>query len=331
MTKVLFTPEAFLHIAGRHTEILTEAGLNVAYPKNPHMARGACNIEETIAELSDVEAVIAGTELFNAEILDHLPRLRVIARYGVGYDRVDVAAATQRNILVTITPTAVHESAAEHALALLFAVSRNIPSADRATRAGEWPRDIVQPVRGKTLGIVGLGRIGLSLATRAAALGMTVIAYDEFPNAELARKAEVQLVDFDTLVRTCDVMSIHCPINERTRGIINRDVLSRMKPTAILINTARGPIVNEADLIDALRDGTIKAAGLDVFEVEPPASDNPLFAMSNVVLTPHAAGADALSMQNMANESASCVAQLFQGIWPTGAVINTELREHWKW
>ena len=331
MPKVLITPEALLHADGPHIDLLREAGFQVVFPKNAEFARGKCGEDETVDELSGAGAVIAGGEFFSAGLLERLPRLRVIARNGVGYDRVDVPAATARNIVVTITPTAVHEAAAEHALALLLAVSKNIVGGDRATRAGQWPRDLIEPIRRKTIGILGLGRIGRSMAIRSAAMGMTVIAHDAFPNEAFAREHNIELVDFATLTERCDVLSIHCPNNVDTRGIINRDVFDRMKATAILINTARGPIVNEADLIAALQDGSIKAAGLDVYEQEPPAKDNPLFKLDNVVLTPHAAGADALAMQDMAIESATCIAMLHRGEWPTEAVINRQLQGKWTW
>ena len=331
MPCVLITPEAILHVEGRHTDILQEAGFQIAFPKNSQFTRGLCDDDESVAELSVADAVIAGGERITASILDRLPRLRVIARNGVGYDRVDIPAATARKVVVTITPTAVHEAAAEHALALLFAVSKNIIVGDRATRAGQWPRDLIEPIRGKTIGILGLGRIGRSMAVRSAALGMTVIAHDPIPDEGFAQEHNIQLVDFDTLVARCDVLTIHCPNTSDTVGMIDRNVFEKMKPNAILINTARGPIVNESDLIAALRDGTIKAAGLDVYEVEPPAKDNPLFELDNVVLTPHSAGADALAMRNMAIEAASCVVQLYRGEWPEQAVINRQLRDTWKW
>jgi phosphoglycerate dehydrogenase-like enzyme len=331
MPKVLITPEALRHATGGHIDILTEAGFEVLFPKNPEFGRGVCDEAESIDELRAVEAVVAGAEHYTASTLDQLPQLRVIARNGVGYDRVDVAAATARGIAVTITPTANHEAVAEHALALLLAVSKHIVVGDRATRAGQWPRDLIEPIRGKTIGLLGLGRIGRSMAVRAAALGMTVIAHDAFAAEAFAHKHGIEMVDFETLVRRCDVLSVHCPINEETRGIVNRDAFEKMKSTSILINTARGPIVNEGDLIEALREGAIQGAGLDVFEVEPPAHDNPLFAMDNVVLTPHAAGADALAMRDMAIEAANCVVQLYRGQWPGEAVVNRELGEHWKW
>ncbi|MEO2018616.1 MAG: phosphoglycerate dehydrogenase [Fuerstiella sp.] len=331
MPKVLITPEALIDADGPHIDLLKEAGFDIAFPNNPQFTRGLGDEEEGVDELSGADAVIAGSEHITAWMLDRLPQLRVIARNGVGFDRVDVPAATERNIVVTITPKSVHEAAAEHALALLLAVSKQIVAGDRAVRAGEWPRDLIEPVRRKTIGILGLGRIGRSMAIRAAAMGMTVIAHDAFPDETFAREHNIELVDFDTLIERCDVLSIHCPNTVETRGVINRDVFRRMKANAILINTARGPIVNEADLIAALQDGSIKAAGLDVFEQEPPAKDNPLFKLHNVVLTPHAAGADALAMRDMAIESASNVIALHQGQWPAGAVINTQLQGKWSW
>lgn len=331
MPRVLITPEALVGAEGRHTEILKEAGFDISFPNNPRFSRGLCDEKESIDELGVADAVVAGSERLTSSVLAKLPKLRVIARNGVGFDRVDVGAATDRNIVVTITPTANHEAVAEHALALLFAVSKNIVTGDRATRAGQWPRDLIEPIRGKTVGILGLGRIGRSMAIRSAALGMSVIAHDAYPDDEFAREQGIELVDFHTLIERCDILSIHCPINDDTRGVVNRDVLDRMKPSAILINTARGTVVNEADLIAALKSGSIKGAGLDVYQQEPPSKENPLFELENVVLTPHSAGADALAMQDMAIESASCVVRLFRGDWPGDAVVNRELQGKWTW
>ena len=331
MPRVLITPEALQHNDGPHTEILTQAGFEIAFPKNPQLCRGLCGEDVGVEELRGADAVIAGAEPLTGSMFERLPDLRVIARNGVGYDRVDVQAAVAQNIVVTITPTANHAAVAEHALALLLAVSKNIVVGDRATRAGEWLRKLIQPIRGKTIGIFGLGRIGRSMAVRSAALGMTVIAHDAYPDEQFARQHNIELLDLPTLIRRCDVLSIHCPVNDDTRGSINGDVFAQMKPTAILVNTARGAIVNEADLISALRGGQIMAAGLDVYEQEPPAKDNPLFELDNVVLAPHSAGADALAMRDMAIESASCVVKLYQGEWPGDAVVNQELRDRWKW
>ncbi len=331
MPKVLITPEALVRADGPHISLLNEAGFEIAFPENAQFTRGLGDEKEGVEVLSGVDAVIAGSEHITAWMLDRLPQLRVIARNGVGYDRVDVPAATARNIVVSITPKSIHEAAAEHALALLLAVSKHIVSSDRAMRAGQWRQGLIEPVRKKTIGILGLGRIGRSMAIRSAALGMTMIAHDAFPDKAFAQEHNIELVDFDTLVERCDVLSIHCPNTPDTRGMIDRDVLARMKPTAILINTARGAIVNETDLIAALQNGTIQGAGLDVFEQEPPPKDSPLFEMDNVVLTPHAAGADSLAMRDMAIESASYVIDLYRGEWPANAVINTQLQGKWTW
>ncbi len=331
MPTVLFTPEELLHAEAEHTETLKAAGFDVVYPKNSQFTRGNCGEEESVDELSVADAVIAGSEHITASMLERLPRLRVIARSGVGYDRVDVPAATSKGIVVTITPTAVHEAAAEHSLALLLAVSKQIVVRDSATRNGGWPRDLVEPVRRKTLGILGLGRIGRTMAIRSAALGMKIIACDVAADESFASANQIQLVDFDTLIEQCDVLSIHCPVTDVTRGIINADVLQRMKPTAIIINTARGAVINESDLVTALREGSIKGAGLDVYDVEPPDRDNPLFQLGNVVVSPHAASGDWLAMQDMATEAANCIVRLHQGNWPANAVINNQLRETWSW
>lgn len=331
MPKVLITPEALVRADGPHISLLNEAGFEIAFPENAQFTRGLGDEKEGVEVLSGVDAVIAGSEHITAWMLDRLPQLRVIARNGVGYDRVDVPAATARNIVVSITPKSIHEAAAEHALALLLAVSKHIVSSDRAMRTGQWRQGLIEPVRKKTIGILGLGRIGRSMAIRSAALGMTMIAHDAFPDKAFAQEHNIELVDFDTLVERCDVLSIHCPNTPDTRGMIDRDVLARMKPTAILINTARGAIVNETDLIAALQNGTIQGAGLDVFEQEPPPKDSPLFEMDNVVLTPHAAGADSLAMRDMAIESASYVIDLYRGEWPANAVINTQLQGKWTW
>ena len=214
---------------------------------------------------------------------------------------------------------------------MLLAVSKQIVVRDCATRNGRWPRDLVEPIRRKTIGILGLGRIGRSMAIRSSAMGMRVIAHDVAADQAFAAANQVELVDFDSLIERCDVLSIHCPVTDVTRGIINREVFARMKPNAIVINTSRGAVINEADLVTALRERRIQGAGLDVYEKEPPAGDNPLFELDNVVLSPHAASGDWLAMQDMATEAARCIIQLHQAQWPAGAVINQELAGQWKW
>lgn len=331
MPIVLITPERLHQGSGPHVKLLQDAGFDVRYPRDATFARGTCSEAEAIAELEGIHAVLAGSELLSGPIVRSSPSLRVIARCGVGYDRVDVPAATACRVAVTITPTANHECVAEHTLALMFAVAKSVVVNDRHARTGRWNLPLTFPIRGQTLGIFGLGRIGRSLAVRARALGMTVLACDVAPNLEFMRAQEIRRVDFDELLRDSDFLSIHAPRCAETIGLFDRHVLARMKPGSVLINTARGGIIVEQDLHEALVRGPLRAAALDVFEQEPPSPNNPLFQLEQVVVAPHLGSMDWLSFQNMALEAAQCIIDLQRGRWPQGAVINDELRSEWKW
>ncbi|MEQ8791538.1 MAG: phosphoglycerate dehydrogenase [Pirellulaceae bacterium] len=332
MPTVQINPETMLNKPDApYARLLREAGFDVVYPQNPQFARGGCSEEETIEELRGIHAVIATGEYYTDAVLAGCPELRVVARAGVGYDRVDVPAATRHNVAVTITPTANHEAVAELALALLLAAAKRIVPNDRATRGGEWPRTPLHPLRTRTVGIFGLGRIGRSLAVRCQALGMTVIATEQFPQQEFVAKHGIELVDFDALLARSDFLSVHCPLTDETRGLFNAAAFAKMKPDATFINTARGPLVCETDLHAALTSGRLRAAALDVFEQEPPSADNPLFQLDNVTVAPHIAGADDLSLERMGVEAAECIVALHAGRWPEGAVVNDELKGSWKW
>ena len=331
MPIALITPESLINVRGPWVSSLEQAGFTIAYPEDPTFTRGLYSAADTVRVLSSASAVIAGGEYFTPEILAGLPNLRVIARAGVGYDRVDSPEATNRKIAVTITPTANHEGVAEQVFTLIFSIAKNVIVNDARTRAGEWSKGFTAPVRGTTLGLLGLGRIGRSTAIRGRAMGMHVIATESFPDLAFAKQHGVEIVDFNTLLARSDFLSIHCPHNDQTDRMFNRDVFSKMKKGSVLINTSRGKLVVEADLLDSLKQGHLGGAGLDVFENEPAKSDNPLFALKNVVVSPHLGGADKLSQDNMAIEAASCIAKLYKGEWPTGAVVNDQLRNGWKW
>jgi D-3-phosphoglycerate dehydrogenase len=331
MPVALITPEALIGQPGPYVDRLRAAGFEVRYPKDPTFTRGLGTEQQTIDELRGASAVLAGGEFIGARVMDAVPELRVIARSGVGYDRIDIPGATAHGVAVTITPTANHEAVAEHALALLFAVAKTIVTGDAAVRAGRWPKQATRPVRGATMGIVGLGRIGRSMASRSAALGMKVIATEMFPNQDFVRQHGIELVDLETLLARSDYVSVHCPSNAETRGLFNARRFGQMKRGAVFINTARGELVVEADLLAALQSGQVGAAGLDVFEQEPPSADNPLFKLAGVVVSPHIAGADDLSQLNMAIEAADCIVRLSRNEWPEGAVVNAELKSRWKW
>ncbi len=327
----MFTPEVLVRVPGRWVTLLEEAGFQVRYPDDATFTRGVCGDDETIRVLRNARAVIAGGEHFTPNVLAALPHLRVIARAGVGYDRVNVPAATSRNIAVTITPTANHESVAETVFALIFALAKRVILNDQRVRQGKWDDRSTEPIRTKTLGLFGLGRIGKSTAIRARAMGMHVLATETQPDHAFVQKHQIGLVPLEQLLSESDYLSVHCPLNESTQSMFNANVFSAMKPGAAFINTARGGLVVEKDLFAALQSGHLGGAGLDVFETEPAPIDNPLFQLQNVVLSPHLGGADKLSQTNMAIEAAECIIRLSRNQWPEGAVVNSELRSTWRW
>ena len=311
--------------------MLEEAGFELRVVEDDRFSRGLTGDAHVVEVLSGASAVIAHGEVYSAAVLEGLPDLRVVARSGVGFDRVDIAAATSNDVVVTITPTANHESVAEHALTLIMGLAKFLVSADRSTRGGEWKREQRRPLRGSTLGIVGLGRIGRSLAVRALGLKMQVIATEVYPNEEFVTQHGIELVDLDTLLERADFVSIHLPLSDETSGIIDGGKLSLMKPSAFIVNTARGELIVEADLDDALRSGKIAGAGIDVFEQEPTDSKNPLFELNNVIVSPHVAGIDDVSVEDMGTEAAQSIIDLSQGRWPEDCVVNTDLKGDWRW
>ena len=224
----------------------------------------------------------------NAAVLRALPACRVVGRYGVGLDTIDVATATQLGIRVVNVPDYCTDEVADHALGLILALTRGIVALDRGVQRGTWDFRLAGRVRrpsSQRLGVVGLGRIGTALARRAEALGYDVVGADP----QGARDSGVRLVELETLLATSDVVSIHAPLDPSTRHLIDARTLALMRPTAILVNTSRGGLVDHDALVDALRDGRLAGAGLDVLEHEPIPADDPLIGLPNVVLTPHAA------------------------------------------
>ena len=314
------------------TEMLRDAGFDVRFEMDAQFAHGEGDPQRVIDAIEGASAVLAWGENYTAATFEARPDLRVVARIGVGFENVDIEAASARNIVVTITPTANHECVAEHALALMLAVAKHIVSSDQIMRRGGWPTDhMLQPLRTRTLGIVGLGRIGRSLAVRAVAMRMRVIATDVQPDQEFADRHGIELVDLDDVLEQGDFVSLNCPLNDQTRGLIGAEELARMKRGAFFINVSRGDLVHEPALIQALASGHLGGAGLDVFATEPTTADCELFRFDNVVVCPHIAGNDAKSMDDMMIEAAQCVIDLKNGRWPEAAVINPELKETWQW
>jgi len=327
MPRVLIAPATMAGRDGAHLRVLREAGFDIAYPP---VARQLLE-EELLTQLDGIDAVMAGSEPYTRRVIEAHPQLKVIARAGVGYDAVDMAAATERGIVVTTTPGTNQDAVAEHTFTLLLALAKNLLTAHLGTCAGNWPRlQPTQPLRGRTLGIVGLGRIGKSVAVRGAAFGMRLLAYEPFPDRKFAEQYRVELAPLERVLAESDYVSLHVPLTPESRYLINARTLALMKPTAYLLNTSRGPLINEADLVEALKAKRLAGAGLDVFEQEPPPPCE-LLKLDNVVLTPHAAGVDLQSRDDMALSAASAIAALRRGEWPAEQVVNPQVRERFRW
>lgn len=328
MPRVLITPHLLYELDLPCRRAIEDAGLEVVYPPN---AMSLMDAADLLRQLDGVSAVLAGMEPFNREVLA-ASKLRVIARAGVGYDAVDMAAATEHGVVVTITPGTNEVSVAEQTLALLLGVMRGFPGRDQEVRSGVWKRIPLPRLAGKTIGLVGLGRIGRAVATRAQGLGLKVIASDPLADPAFTSKHEIRLVTLDELFAESDIVSLHTPATPETVHMINAKSLAKMKPGSVLINTARGSLVDEAALADALGSRHLMAAGLDVFDVEPLALDSPLLALDNVLLAPHMGGLDHESLEAMATMAGRSIAELYRGEWPgNGRVVNDNLRAGWKW
>jgi len=266
-------------------EVLRAAGIEIVMAR-----RQAAHTEDEMVELlKGISGVVAGSDRYSEKVFASTRELKVISRVGVGYDAIDVKAATEHGVAITTTPGTNQDAVADHALALILAVARRIVDFDRFMRAGDWNRPTPADVYRQTLGILGLGRIGKGVARRGRGFDMRVIAYDPFWDDEFARANQVERVGLDDVFRQADFISLHLPSSAETLRIVNAERLALMKPTAYLINTARGTLIDEDALYDALVSNRIAGAGLDVFDREPPWGSK-LLGLPNVTLSPHVAG-----------------------------------------
>jgi D-3-phosphoglycerate dehydrogenase / 2-oxoglutarate reductase len=326
MPRVLCT--ALSTETGPHLKLLADAGFEVIQaPRDQNLYDW--HVLQQVAQ--DIDGVITGSEPWPRALLEQCPRLRVLSRTGVGYDAIDLPACCELGVVVATTPGVNHHAVAEHTIALLFGVSRGFPERDQHVRAGTWHRFSTPRVQGTTLGIIGLGRIGRAVATRARGLGMRVIAHDPYPQDEFADQWNVELVSLEALWPQSDYVTLHLPANQGTRHVINARSLSCMKRGSVLINTARGALVDEAALVDALRSGHLRGAGLDVFEVEPLPLNSSLLSCPNVLLSGHLAGLDHESQFDTLQMSADTIIQLAQGRWPQERIRNFPSQGTWSW
>jgi D-3-phosphoglycerate dehydrogenase / 2-oxoglutarate reductase len=327
MPSVLIGPHLLRNQPGPFRTVLSEAGFDIIDPDGDF----ALTHEQLRSHLPRADAMLAGGERLTPDLFAIAPRLRVIARTGVGYDLVDLEAATAHKVAVTITPGTNQESVAEQTFALLLALCRNLVANDRTIHQGGWDRRLVAPVRGKTLGLIGLGRIGQAVAVRAHAFGMKIVAHDPFVDQAFDARYRITRLNIDDLLAQSDVVSLHIPLTEHTRGLVDRGFLARMRSGSLLINTARGGLVVENDLRDSLVSGHLAGAGLDVLNHEPPEPGNPLLGLPNVILSPHIAGTDHQSMSDMAELAARTIVELHHNRWPAECIVNRELKEGWRW
>jgi D-3-phosphoglycerate dehydrogenase len=293
-------------------DVLKGAGDQITYTADGQISR-----EALLAAVPNADAlVIRSAHKIDAEVLNAAPKLKIIARAGVGVDNVDIPRATELGVVVVNTPDGNTISTAEHTFGLMLALARHIPQAHESMNAGKWDRKSFGGVelRGKTLGVVGFGRIGRAVAKRGLAFDMQVIAFDPYIPADVAQDLGVTLVSLDDLFRQSDFISLHAQLTPETREMINAESLAMMKPGVRIIDAARGALINEADLAEALQSGHVAGAALDVYAEEPPKPDNPLLHLPNVVHTPHLAASTEDAQITVAVDAAQLVVDaLLQG------------------
>jgi phosphoglycerate dehydrogenase-like enzyme len=292
-----------------------------------NLYRGA----DLVTALQGISAVIAGSEPYTSEVLRALPELRVISRFGVGYDAIDLATCDELGIVVATTPGVNHHAVAEHTIAMLMAVGRGFPGQDQRIREGRWERIGYPRIMGSTLGLIGLGRIGQAVATRACGLGMQVVAYEPYPDMDFVERWGIELLDLDQLLGTADYVSVHSPLIAETRHLMNAERFAKMRAGSVFINTARGGLVDETALIAALQSGHLRAAALDVFETEPLPLSSPLLKIPTVLLSGHVAGLDLESHRDSLTMAAETIVELHAGGWPQERIVNLKGRTGWRW
>lgn len=282
--------------------------------------------EELLIEMaSDADAVMVVKAKITARVMERLPRLRVVGRYGIGVDNVDVEAATRLGIAVVNVPGCFAREVADHTMMFLLAFSRKLPRLDGLMKQGVWGRPTVTPIPAlynQTLGLIAFGEIGREVALRAKTFGLEILAYDPFVDPAAAANLGVSLVGLDELLARSDYLSVHAPLNAKTRHMLSDREFNLMKPTVYIINTARGPVVDEAALVRALQQKLIAGAGLDVYETEPLEQGSPLRGFPNVLLTPHTAGISDESQIEARRRLSRSIVAILGGGWPEGRDLN---------
>ena len=277
--------------------------------------------EELIRACKEADGLLNQYAVLTRRVFEHLPKCKVVARYGVGVDSVDLKAATDLGIIVANVPDYCIDEVSDHAIALILSLMRKTAFFNAKVKSGQWdfhPGIPIHRIRGKTLGLIGSGKIGLEVAKKLSSFGVRVIAFDPYLKTS---PQGIELKNFDAVLKESDFISIHCPLNDSTRHLIGEKEFKKMEKKPLLINTSRGPIIDEKALIQALQEGLITGAGLDVLEKEPPDSVNPMLAMENVILSPHVGFYSEESISELKRRTAKNVSDVLIGRWP-GSVVN---------
>jgi len=307
--KILVTPTSFKPAEGGPAlQLLRSFSTDLVF--NP--LERPLSEDELIPLIAGCEGFIAGVDFVTRKVIENAPALKVISRYGVGVDRVDLAAAKEKGVVVCNTPGVNANAVADLAFGLLLSIARNLTLLDRKTKEGEWPRSTGFELYGKTFGILGLGAVGKAAAKRAAGFSMKIIAHDPYINREYAAANGIIPVTFDELLRKADFLSLHLPLLAETRNIISRAKMETMKKGAIIINTARGGLMDESAAYELLKSGHLGGLGIDAFEAEPP-GPSPLFTLDNVAVTPHTGAHTAEAINGMAELSVKNLINVLSG------------------
>ena len=322
--KILLTTTSFQDTPGAHHQILEDAGFEIIRERGPLP-------EKRMLELAgEVDAFLCGDDEITSKVIDHaLPQLKVVSKYGIGLDKIDVEYLTAKGVPLTFCPGVNHTTVAEHTFALMLALFRKLIKEANHVANGEWVRITGNEIMGKTLSIIGLGRIGKEVAIRANAFGMKVVGFDLYWDDDFARSHKVERAQsIDEALNAGDIVSLHVNLSDETRALVNKDRISKMKDGVVILNCARGEIIHTQDVIDALHSGEIGGYGSDVLDIEPPPSDHPMLRAPNTVITPHIGSRTFESVERQATMAAKNLVLALQGEAPLAQANDAPLTAH---
>ena len=322
--KILLTTTSFQDTPGAHHQILEDAGFEIIRERGPLP-------EKRMLELvGEVDAFLCGDDEITSKVIDHaLPQLKVVSKYGIGLDKIDIEYLTAKGIPLTFCPGVNHTTVAEHTFALMLALFRKLIKEANHVANGEWVRITGNEIMGKTLSVIGLGRIGKEVAIRANAFGMKVIGFDLYWDDDFARSHKVERAQsIDEALNAGDIVSLHVNLSDETRALINKDRISKMKDGVVILNCARGEIIHTHDVINALHSGEIGGYGTDVLDIEPPPSDHPMLRAPNTVITPHIGSRTFESVERQATMAAKNLVLALQGEAPLAQANDAPLTAH---